>query len=518
MKDRVVLITNVEHFVGRPVAAELVAQGATVVCHDRSFADAARAHAFAAANPALAVVRAQGPAEIVAAATEACGRIDTVVCNDAGAALRAPIEAARADDLRAALEEMVVFPFEMASAVVPQMKARKSGKILFITSATPLRGLPNYSMYVAARGATNALTVSLAQELGRDNIQVNADAAKLYRNYQENNPDSVSFQQALERIESGQPATALVTESRTGAAEALFGVANALFQENALEPALIYARISIYLRRNSDASHLFLGQVLESLGRPQQAIDAYRSVSRSSPLFWSARLRVATSLDSLDRTDEALKELSAMASERAERADALITIGDLLRSKQRWTEAASAYDRAFNRIESLERRHWRPLYARGISLERSQQWDRAEADFLKALELEPNQPFVLNYLGYSWVDQGTHLQRALKMIERAVDLRPNDGYIIDSLGWALFRLGEFEDAATHLERAVELRPDDPTINDHLGDAYWRVGRQVEARFQWSRALVLEPEEDQISGIESKIANGLGTDPQREGNI
>ncbi len=351
------------------------------------------------------------------------------------------------------------------------------------------------------------------ERLGRD-----ADAAKLYQSYQENNPDSVSFQQALERIESGQPATALVTEARTGAAEALFGVANALFQENALEPALIYARISIYLRRDSDASHLFVGQVLESLGRSQQAIDAYRSVSRSSPLFWSARLRVATSLDSLDRTDEALKELSAMASERAERADALITIGDLLRSKQRWTEAASAYDRAFNRIESLERRHWRPLYARGISLERSQQWDRAEADFLKALELEPNQPFVLNYLGYSWVDQGTHLQRALKMIERAVDLRPNDGYIIDSLGWALFRLGEFEDAVTHLERAVELRPDDPTINDHLGDAYWRVGRLVEARFQWSRALVLEPEEDQISGIESKIANGLSTDPQREGNI
>ena len=176
MKDRVVLITNVEHFVGRPVAAELAAQGATVVCHDQSFTDASVADQFAAADPALAVVRAQAPAEIVAAATEACGRIDTVVCNDAGAALRAPIETARADDLRVALEEMVVFPFEMASAVVPQMKARKRGKILFITSATPLRGLPNYSMYVAARGATNALTVSLAQELGRDNIQVNAIA------------------------------------------------------------------------------------------------------------------------------------------------------------------------------------------------------------------------------------------------------------------------------------------------------------------------------------------------------
>ena len=176
MKDRVVLITNVEHFVGRPVATELASQGARVVCHDASFADAAAAEEFASVNPALTVVRAQAPAEIVGDTTQACGRIDVVVCNDAGAAVRAPIEAANPDDMRAALEEMVVFPFQMASAVVPQMKEQKRGKILFMTSATPLRGLPNYSMYVTARGATNALTVSLAQELGRDNIQVNAIA------------------------------------------------------------------------------------------------------------------------------------------------------------------------------------------------------------------------------------------------------------------------------------------------------------------------------------------------------
>ena len=176
MKDRIVLITNVEHFVGRPVAVELAAQGATVICHDESFADAGAAEEFAAANRALAVVRAQTPVEIVAAATERCGRIDVVICNDAGAAIRAPIERASVDDLRSALEEMVIFPFQMASAVVPQMKERKRGKILFITSATPLRGLANYSMYVTARGATNALTLSLAQELGRDNIQVNAIA------------------------------------------------------------------------------------------------------------------------------------------------------------------------------------------------------------------------------------------------------------------------------------------------------------------------------------------------------
>ena len=176
MKDRVVLITNVQHFVGLPVAAELATQGAKAVCHDKSFADTASARRFAVANPEVAVIRAQAPGDIVAHASEACGPVDVVVCNDAGAAVRAPIETANPDDLRSALEEMVIFPFEIARAVVPRMKQRKQGKILFITSATPLRGLPNYSMYVAARGATNALTVSLAQELGRDNIQVNAIA------------------------------------------------------------------------------------------------------------------------------------------------------------------------------------------------------------------------------------------------------------------------------------------------------------------------------------------------------
>ena len=205
MKDRVVLVTNVEHFVGRPVAAELARQGAAVVCHDRSFADAAAAERFAGENPGLATVRAQDPAGIVAEATAAHGRIDVAVCNDAGAAVRAPIEAAEPEDLRAALEEMVVFPFRLAAAVVAQMKRRRRGKILFITSATPLRGLPNYSIYVTARGATNALAVSLAQELGRDNIQVNAIAPNYVESPSYFPPALVNDPEALARMTRNIP-------------------------------------------------------------------------------------------------------------------------------------------------------------------------------------------------------------------------------------------------------------------------------------------------------------------------
>ena len=205
LKDRVVLITNVEHFVGTPVAAELAAQGATVVCHDASFESEKAAGAYDAANPGFSVTRTQTPADIVADVTGAHGQIDVVICNDAGAAVRAPIEAADPDDLRVALEEMVVFPFQMASAVVPQMKARKSGKILFITSATPLRGLPNYSMYVAARGATNALAVSLAQELGRDNIQVNAIAPNYVESPTYFPPELVNDPDTLSKMTRGIP-------------------------------------------------------------------------------------------------------------------------------------------------------------------------------------------------------------------------------------------------------------------------------------------------------------------------
>ena len=222
LKDRIVLITNVEHFVGRPVAAELAAQKATVVCHDKSFADAATAERFAAANPKLTVIGAQTPAQIVATATETEGRVDVVICNDAGAAVRAPIETASPDDMRSALEEMVVFPFEMASAVVPQMKERKRGKILFITLATPLRGLPNYSMYVTARGATNALTVSLAQELGRDNIQVNAIAPNYVESPTYFPPELVDDPEALAKMTRNIPLKRLGRPEEVAALVAFF--------------------------------------------------------------------------------------------------------------------------------------------------------------------------------------------------------------------------------------------------------------------------------------------------------
>ena len=344
------------------------------------------------------------------------------------------------------------------------------------------------------------------------------EAVALYEGYLEKNPDSVWFEAAMKRIADGRPAQRLVRTVRDGAAESLFGVASALLQENASKAAIIYARLAVYLKPEFDAGNMLLGENLEAFGKYERAIAAFEKIPRESPLSWTARLRIAIDLDDSERTDEAIALLRRLAAERPERSDALISMGDMLRGKERWLESVSAYDAAFERIGTPERRHWRPLYARGISLERSRQWQRAEQDFLTALELAPDQPFVLNYLGYSWVDQGVNLNRALEMIERAVDLRPNDGYIIDSLGWAHYRLNNYQLAVNYLEQATEILPGDPTINDHLGDALWRVGRRVEANFQWRRALTLGIEEDAdiIEAIKDKLAHGLLASPVADG--
>jgi Flp pilus assembly protein TadD len=155
--------------------------------------------------------------------------------------------------------------------------------------------------------------------------------------------------------------------------------------------------------------------------------------------------------------------------------------------------------------------HWILFYSRGVAYERTKRWSLAEVDFLRALELEPDQPLVLNYLGYSWIEKGHNIHQAREMVEKAVELRPNDGYVVDSLGWALYKLGKYKEATHHLERAVELRPQDPTINDHLGDAFWKVGRQIEARFQWRHALAFEPNKKLEGELRAKLQNGLGKD-------
>jgi tetratricopeptide (TPR) repeat protein len=337
-------------------------------------------------------------------------------------------------------------------------------------------------------------------------------AAEIYRDMAARGPDSTFFQPALERIAAGTKPKPLVASATDGMADALFNLASLLSQERADELALVHAHVALWLQPDFELTYMLIGEVLQGQERRSEAVTVYRRIPADSPFSWMARLRISEELEGLDRIDEASAELESLAAARPDSFEPLYRLGNLLRGKERFAEAVAAYDRAAARVGKPESRYWSLFYFRGISLERLSDWSRAEKDLLLALELEPDQPFVLNYLAYTWVDRKLNLDRAKSMLVRAVELRPDDGYIVDSLGWVYYRLGDYQEGVKQLERAVELRPQDPVINDHLGDAYWRVGRHQEARFQWRRSLHLGPDADLVPTIQGKIQNGLKNSP------
>jgi len=303
----------------------------------------------------------------------------------------------------------------------------------------------------------------------------------------------------------------LVDSVQNGGAEALYQVGSSIGRRGGEDLALIYLQLALYLEPNHSMALLSLADLYESLKKPELAIAVYDRITASSPLHRNAEIQIASDLDSLDRTDEAKKRLEQLIAEHPKDNEAIIALANILRGRKDFDACADVYGKAISNIATLEKSNWVLLYFRGICYERSHQWPAAEADLKKALELFPDQPLALNYLGYSWIDQGTNLDEAMNMIRRAVEQRPDDGYIVDSLGWANFRIHNYDEAVKDLERAVELKPEDPTINDHLGDAYWRVGRVLEARFQWSHAKDLKPEPEDLPKIEEKLRAGLPDD-------
>jgi Flp pilus assembly protein TadD len=225
----------------------------------------------------------------------------------------------------------------------------------------------------------------------------------------------------------------------------------------------------------------------------------------------NVQIQKALALNSLERVDDAKAQLERLVAQYPKDVRPLDALGNILRSHERYKEARDNYSRALVLTPAPVKDNWTLFYSRGVCNERLKDWPAAEADFKKALALAPDESLVLNYLGYSWVDQGRNLKQAMDYIRKAVKLKPDDGYYVDSLGWAYYRLGNLALAVENLERAVELKPDDPIINDHLGDAYWRVGRTFEAKYQWQQALTLKPEDELVAAIRHKIEQGLPND-------
>jgi len=339
----------------------------------------------------------------------------------------------------------------------------------------------------------------------------NADALKVFAAFEEALPRHPLVVEATSELKAGKKLPLMVDTPQAGAAEVLYGLGAALGRRGGEDLGLIYLQLALYLAPSHPLALLSLGDLYEAMKKPELANKTYERVPLTSPLHRNAQIQLALNLDALDRTDEAKASLEKLIAANPGDLEAIMALGNVLRGRKQFAECADVYSKGVDTISKPEKSNWVIYYFRGICFERAKQWARAEADLKKSLELFPDQPHVLNYLGYSWIDQGTNLDEGMRMIKRAVEQRADDGYIVDSLGWAYYRLGNMEEAVKQLERAVELKPEDPTINDHLGDAYWRVGRVLEARFQWSHARDLKPEPEDLVKIEAKLKSGLPDD-------
>jgi tetratricopeptide (TPR) repeat protein len=335
-----------------------------------------------------------------------------------------------------------------------------------------------------------------------------AKAESLYEEFDKVLPRHPLITDALARLKRGQTVPQIVNSPASGGAEVLYGIGASFGRRGGEDLGLLYLQLAIYLAPNHSLALLSLADLYENLKKPDQALKIYAKVPKNSPLHRNAVIQQAINLDSLERTGEAKEQLQKLIAQQGDDRDAILALGNILRARKQFAECADAYSKVMGGLSNPQKSDWTLFYFRGICFERSKQWDKAETDLKKALELFPEQPHVLNYLGYSWVDQGRNLDEGMAMIRKAVEQRPDDGYIVDSLGWAYYRLGNFDEAVKHLERAIEIRPEDPTINDHLGDAYWRVGRKLEATFQWAHARDLKPEPDELATIEKKLKEGL----------
>lgn len=342
------------------------------------------------------------------------------------------------------------------------------------------------------------------------------EAIALYKDFGEVAPNHPVVVDAIARLEAGKPLPPFVRNASEGAGEALFGLGSAGGRQGDELALLIYLRLSLDLAPQNALALIALADVYERMKQGEAAIDLYDSVPKDSPLRVNADIQSALLLEALGKPNEASEHLSSIVAANPKNEEALTALGNLQRSRKLFSDAAATYSRVLELQPLPDKSQWVIYYYRGISNERRKNWPQAEADLKKALELNPDQPLVLNYLGYSWVDQGANLDEAFRMLRRAVDLRQRDGYVVDSLGWAYYRLGRYEDAVRELEKAIDLKPSDPVINDHLGDAYWRIGRELEARFQWNHARDLGPEPEELPKILDKIKNGLSDKPVADG--
>lgn len=386
-------------------------------------------------------------------------------------------------------------------------------------------GLESFIKYQMALVHDMAGNKAEAKELFDD---LNEGAAKSLRltevmaNFYQRNGDKEKVEKIIADFVENNPGltaeaflynkTPVMQSAIQGASELLLEVASFLYSNRLDDMAQGYTYMSLYLTPDFPHAKLLMAKLLKEQERYDEAIATLKAITYPPYFHWQARLNVARIYHKLDRYKEAEELLSSMASQDPKDKDALLTLGDVQMDRKDYESAIHTYDKALARSTNEDRNDWVIYYARGICYERSDQWDKAEDDLFKSLEMKPNQPDVLNYLGYSWLMMNKNIDQAKEMLETAIALRPNDAHIIDSYGWALYKLGDYNDSVKYLEKSNLIMPHDATTNDHLGDVYWRLGRINEAYFQWKRALIFEPADEDKINIEAKLKNGLENAP------
>jgi tetratricopeptide (TPR) repeat protein len=331
------------------------------------------------------------------------------------------------------------------------------------------------------------------------------EAVALYEDALGREPASQTLAEAKTRAANGKPAPP-APSIREGAAQAMLAPAATMIAGRQTQTALAYLRLVLRLDPQRDDAWLMVGDLMQAAGDSQAARLAYGKPKPGSAEHAAAQAKLAWTYQTAGDHETALKLARAAAASGS--ADARLTLADLLRANDQFAEAAELLS---GLIKESPTPDWRLHYARGVTLERLGRWSEGEADLQVALKARPDEPELLNYLGYSWIDRGERLPEALAMVEKAVAANPQSGAMVDSLGWAHYRLGDYKKAVEKLEQAVELDAGDPEINNHLGDAYWKVGRRDEAQFQWRRVLTLNPDPKIKASAEAKLASGMGPD-------
>ncbi len=366
--------------------------------------------------------------------------------------------------------------------------------------------------FLAAIDASSEIPAQLAEfyvtlMLRDGNEKAARDMIERYRAQAHGRGEDVATAMARQ-IGEPKPKGPLVADIKRGLAIAYTQIAMELMADDYNGDAMWLTQLALDLDPTLDIAALALGDLHRQADHLDQAIAAYIQVPEVSIFRRPSQLSIAECYRRQEKFAEAEGLLRKLMEQDKTDISAAQQLGQLLRSNKKFAEAAEVYGVAIERLGALEPEDWQLFYYRGVAQERAKNWTSAEKDFQKALELSPDEPYVLNYLAYSWVERRERLDEALPMLEKAVSQRPEEGFIIDSLGWAHFMLGRYPEAVEELERAVSLAPTDPVLNDHLGDAYWKVGRHHEARFQWSRAISFEPEPDQLPVLQQKLEEGL----------